>query len=127
MGAEELFDVDQAVPQDQAGAGDTAGGSIVIRLHVQPAAGRTAVSGRHGDALRVRVAAPPVGGRANEACARLLAELLGTPAGQVELLSGPTSRSKRFRVTGVDPEQVRHLLDRAIADAAEPRRGRTGR
>lgn len=102
--------------------------TIVLRVHVQPAAGRTAVSGRYGDALKVRVAAPPVGGRANDACAGLLAELLGVPAAAIELVGGPASRSKRFRIPGVDPAQVSRRLEDAIAEAgSRPGSGRAGR
>ncbi|MDQ3757877.1 MAG: DUF167 domain-containing protein, partial [Actinomycetota bacterium] len=73
----------------------TADGAIVLRLHVQPGAGRTAVSGRHGDALKVKVAAPPEGGRANDACLALVAELFGVGKDAVTLAGGPSSRSKR--------------------------------
>ena len=89
-------------------------GAVVLRLHVQPGAGRTAVVGRHGDALKVRVAAPPERGRANDACVALVAETLGVPAAQVELVSGPASRAKRVRVTGVEADDVRRLLAAAL-------------
>ena len=91
--------------------------AIVLRVHVQPGAGRTAVSGRYGDALKVRVAAPPEGGRANAASRAFLAELLGVKEAQVELTSGESSRSKRFRITGVEPDDARRILDGAVAEA----------
>ena len=94
-------------------------GSVVLRLHVVPGAGRTAVVGRHGDAVKVRVAAPPERGRANEASLALVATTFGVPAGQVELVSGPASRVKRVRVTGVDADDVRRLLDAALSGAGE--------
>lgn len=75
---------------------------VVLHVHVQPGAGRSAVVGRHGDAVKVRVAAPPVGGRANEATRDILAEALGLTPDEVELRSGATSRTKRFRLVGVD-------------------------
>jgi uncharacterized protein (TIGR00251 family) len=99
---EDLFDV----------AGD---GGIILRVHVQPGAGRTAVVGRHGAALKVRVAAPPEGGRANEACRVLLAETFGVAVGDVELAAGPASRHKRFRIAGVEPEAFRRRLAEAVA------------
>jgi uncharacterized protein (TIGR00251 family) len=104
-------------------AGDDA---VVLHVHVQPAAGRSAVVGRHGAALKVRVAAAPEGGRANEACAGLLAETFGLTRGQVELVSGPSSRAKQFKLAGVDLEAFRTQLERAVsgAGAAESRPAR---
>lgn len=95
-------------------AGD---GAVVLRLHVQPGAGRTAVVGRHGAALKVRVAAPPEGGRANEACRALLAETFGVATGDVELTSGPASRLKRFRISGIEPDAFRRRLSEVLAGA----------
>jgi len=100
--------------------------AVVVNVHVQPGAGRSAVVGRHGTALKVRVAAPPVGGRANDAAAALLAQALQVPARDVELASGPGSRLKRFRVRGLTgPEaevQLRLALDDAGTRVGEPRR-----
>jgi uncharacterized protein (TIGR00251 family) len=94
----------------------TADGDVVLRLHVQPGAGRTAVAGTFGDALKVKVAASPTGGRANDACVAFVAELLGVDKKAVELTHGQSSRSKRVKVTGVDPEEVRRLIGLALAD-----------
>ncbi|HEX6596744.1 MAG TPA: DUF167 domain-containing protein, partial [Acidimicrobiales bacterium] len=58
--------------------------AVVLHVHVQPAAGRTAVVGRHGTSLKMRVAAAPEGGRANEAVAALLAETFGVKTADVE-------------------------------------------
>ena len=93
-----------------------------MRLHVQPGAGRTTIVGRHGDALKIRVAAPPSGGRANEACAELIAGILGVKSSQVSLSSGESSRQKRLTVTGVEPEEVSRLLGEAMT-LAESRPG----
>lgn len=98
--------------------------AVVLRVHVQPAAGRSAVVGRHGDALKVRVAAAPEGGRATEACAALLADTFGVTRAQVELVSGPSSRSKQFKLSGVDPAGFATRLDRLVgAGAARPGAG----
>ncbi len=97
----------------------TADGALVLRLHVQPGAGRTAVSGRHGDALKVRVAAPPEGGRANEACLALVAELFGLKQDAVTLAGGPSSRSKRVRIEGVEADDAAKRLADAVAAAGE--------
>ena len=101
---------------------------VVLRVHVQPGTGRSAVVGRHGDALKVRVAAPPVEGRANDALVQFLASTLGVKNEQVTLISGESSRSKRVRLSGVDPEEVKHLLeDAAAVGNAPPGRGVRGR
>lgn len=92
-------------------------GSVVLRLRVHPGAGRTAVVGRHGDAVKVRVAAPPERGRANDACVALVATSFGVPPGQVELVSGPSSRVKRVRITGVEADEVRRLLESMLSPA----------
>jgi uncharacterized protein (TIGR00251 family) len=98
---------------------------VVLRVHVQPGAGRSAIVGVHGTSLKVRVAPPPVDGRANVAAAALVAATLGVPERDVELVSGERSRLKRFRVAGVETDEVDARLGRALADAeariGEPR------
>jgi uncharacterized protein (TIGR00251 family) len=93
---------------------------LVLRVHVQPGTGRSAMVGKHGNALKVRVAAPPVGGRANEALLALVASTLGLKADQVTLLSGESSRSKRVKATGIEPDAARHLLEDAVAAGSAP-------
>jgi uncharacterized protein (TIGR00251 family) len=90
--------------------GDPEKVDIVLRVWLQPGAGRTTVVGRHGDALKIKVAAPPEGGRANQAVAQLLSYMLGVPATSVSLESGEASRSKRLRVGPVDLDTVRTLI-----------------
>ncbi|HZN15227.1 MAG TPA: DUF167 domain-containing protein [Acidimicrobiales bacterium] len=92
----------------------TSEGDVVLRLHVQPGAGRTAAVGRHGDALKLKVAAPPTGGKANDACLAFVAELFGVKADQVELTQGQSSRTKRVKVTGIEADDARHLLATAL-------------
>jgi uncharacterized protein (TIGR00251 family) len=86
------------------------GADAVLHVHVQPRAGRDEVTGRHGDALRVRVHAPPVDGRATEAARALVAAAFEIPAGRVELASGERSRLKRFRLTGVARREAAERL-----------------
>ena len=104
-------------------AGDDA---VVLAVHAQPGAGRSQVVGRHGDAVKIRVAAPPEAGRANDALVALLAERLGVPPKSVTLESGASSRTKRFRIAGVDPAGFADLLERALEEGDVPgsRRGR---
>ena len=94
----------------------TAEGDVVLRLHVQPGAGRTAVMGRHGDAIKVKVAAPPTGGKANDAVVALVADLLGVDRAKVSLTQGEASRTKRVKVVGIEADDARHLLTAALAD-----------
>ncbi len=84
------------------------GDVLTLTLHVQPGAKRTGVAGLHGDALKIRLAAPPIEGRANEALLKFIAESFGVPLRQVELRQGGQSRHKVVAVTGsrVDPETV---------------------
>ena len=85
-------------------------GAIELTLHVQPAAKRTEAAGVHGDALKVRLAAPPVEGRANDALVRFLAESFGVTLKQVIVLHGQASRRKRVRI-----ERPAVRVDRAWA------------
>ena len=87
-------------------------GNVMLTVHVQPGARRSEIVGPHGDALKVRVAAPPVDGKANVAVVTLLAELLDAP---VELVAGASSRRKRLRITGLDQDAVQRSLDAAVA------------
>jgi uncharacterized protein (TIGR00251 family) len=85
----------------------------LLPVRVQPRAGRDEVAGWHGHALRVRVAAPPVGGRANQAVIALLAEALGLPRSSIEVVSGDTSRDKLVRVGRRSLAEIRALLNGA--------------
>jgi uncharacterized protein (TIGR00251 family) len=76
-------------------------GGIRLAVHVQPRASRTAIDGQHGNALKIRVAAPPVDGAANEALVRFLAEVLDRPRSAVQLTAGAGSRRKTVEVTGI--------------------------
>ncbi len=71
---------------------------IVLSLHIQPGAKRTEVAGVHGKALKIRLAAPPVDGKANAQLIRFLAAAFGVPARAVTLLRGETSREKTVRI-----------------------------
>jgi uncharacterized protein (TIGR00251 family) len=93
-------------------------GSVVLSLYVQPAASRTGIAGCHGDALKVRVAAPAEGGQANRAVVRLLADSLGLRITDIELVSGATSRSKRARLHGVDVRRAARWLEHNMAEEA---------
>ncbi|MDY0013269.1 MAG: DUF167 family protein [Rhodocyclaceae bacterium] len=77
-----------------------ASGDLLLVLHIQPGAKLTGFAGPHGAAMKLRLAAPPVDGKANAALAAFLAEFCGVPKSAVELVSGETSRAKRVRIHG---------------------------
>jgi uncharacterized protein len=85
-------------------------GSTRLRLRVSPGAKSAGVVGRHGEAWKVRVAAPPEGGRANEAVVRLLADALSLPRDAVTLVSGHGARDKVVQLAGLDSTQVGRRL-----------------
>ena len=94
--------------------------STRLQLRVSPGARRAHVVGRHGDAWKVRVAAPPAGGRANEAVVRLVAETLSLPRDAVTLVSGHGARDKIIQLAGLDQTQI----EQRLASAAEGERSR---
>ena len=77
---------------------------------MQPRAHRTEVVGERGDRIVVRVTAPPVDGRANDALCALVADRAGVPDGRVSVVRGHSSRDKTVRVEGVDAEALRRAL-----------------
>ena len=83
---------------------------VLVFVRLQPGAARSDVAGTLGDALKLRVAAPAVEGRANEAARAFLADLLGVPKSSVSLARGATSRSKSFLVRGLTVEAVKERL-----------------
>jgi len=86
------------------------GDGCLIALHIQPGARRTEVAGEHGEALKIRLAAPPVDGKANEALLAFIATRLGVAKSAVHLKSGHTSRRKLLAVAGVAPAQAQARL-----------------
>jgi len=84
------------------------GDSITLTLHVQPGAKRSEVAGLHGEALKIRLAAPPIEGRANEALQRFIADRFEVPLRQIELLRGAQSRHKMVKINGskIAPESL---------------------
>lgn len=87
--------------------------STRLRLRVSPGAQRAGVVGRHGDAWKLRVAAPAEGGRANDAVVGLLADTLALPRAAVTLVSGHTARDKIVELTGIEPDQIERRLSSA--------------
>jgi hypothetical protein len=86
---------------------------VVLSILAAPRAGRDAVAGAQGDSLRVRLAAPPVDGAANEALVAFTARVLGVPRSRVELLRGASSRRKTLLVRGFTAGQALRILGEA--------------
>ena len=87
---------------------------VLLRLRIQPRASRDEIVGMAGDAIRLRLTAPPVDGAANEALVHFLAARLRVSRSAVELVGGHTSRSKVVVVTGVSQKEA---AERLIADS----------
>ena len=85
-------------------------GGIIIQVRVQPRARRDEIAGELGGALKLRLRAPAVEDRANEALVEFLAQLLKTPKSAVRILSGERSRTKRIEIRGVTGQQIMGLL-----------------
>ncbi|MDO8315527.1 MAG: DUF167 family protein [Rugosibacter sp.] len=83
---------------------------VTLTLYIQPGAKKTEVVGLHGEALKIRLHAPPVEGQANAQLIAFLALHLAVPKRGVTLLSGETSRAKKVRVMGVEARHVRARL-----------------
>jgi uncharacterized protein (TIGR00251 family) len=82
-----------------------------LALRVSPGARTNAVVGRHGEAWKVRVSAPPEDGRANAAVIRLLADTLGVPARTISVVSGHGARDKLVELTGIPPDEIERRLE----------------
>ena len=96
------------MPQQMAGWYRCRDDIVTLTLHVQPGAKRSGITGLHGDALKIRLAAPPVEGRANEALLKFLADVFAVPLRNVELHQGGQSRHKVVAISGsqIDPQSL---------------------
>ena len=89
-------------------------GGTAFAVRVHPRAKKNAITGEVGEALKVSLIAPPVDGKANEACVEFFAKLLKVPRSSVSIASGETSRNKVVRVVGLAAEEVgKRLLDQS--------------
>ena len=85
-------------------------GTVIFSVRVQPRASRNEIAGEMGGALKVRLQAPAVEDRANEALVEFLAQLLKTPRSAVRILGGERSRTKRLEIRGVTQQQILSLV-----------------
>lgn len=116
--ADELFEIESAEESNPPKRDADAPVTIVVRLYVQPGAGRSMVVGRRGNALHIRVAPPPANDRANRAAEALLADLFDVPKSKVQVIAGHKSRDKRLQAQDVVLEHVRAQIAHAIAEPA---------
>ncbi|MEJ2038144.1 MAG: DUF167 domain-containing protein [Desulfosarcinaceae bacterium] len=77
---------------------DQSAQTLTFSVYVQPRASSCAIVGRHQDALKIKLTAPPVGGAANKQCLAVLAKSLDVPKSEIEIISGQTNRRKVFRI-----------------------------
>ena len=85
-------------------------GGITFAVRVQPRAKKDAITGELGHVLKISLTAPPIDGRANEACIEFLVKLLKVPRSSVTIASGQSSRNKVIRVAGVTGQYIRDRL-----------------
>jgi len=84
---------------------------ICFAVKVHPRAKKNAITGQVGDALKLSLTAPPIDGRANEACIEFFAKFLKVPRSSVTIASGQTGRNKIIRVAGLSAEELRDRLE----------------
>ena len=91
------------------------GATFAVKLH--PRAKKNAITGTLGDALKISLTAPPLEGRANDACIGFLADLLKLPRSSITIAAGQTSRNKLIRVAGLSAAQVELRLQSALTSS----------
>jgi uncharacterized protein (TIGR00251 family) len=89
---------------------ETRGSGVLFDVRVQPRASRTEVAGTHGDAIKIRLAAPPVEGAANAELVAFLAKQLGVPRSAVRIVKGERGRNKVVEIEGISRADVQALL-----------------
>ncbi len=86
---------------------------LILNLKIQAQAKTPEFSGRHGDSIKLKIAAPPVDGKANEEVIRFLSRTLGLPQNCIEIIKGLKSSHKQVILRNIDPERVLELLQTA--------------
>jgi len=89
-------------------------GGVTFAVRVQPRATKSGVAGELDGVLKIRLAAPPVEGQANEELVRLLAELFDAPRRRIAILSGQTSKNKVVSVSGISVDEASRILAEAV-------------
>jgi uncharacterized protein (TIGR00251 family) len=91
--------------------------AVTLLVHVQPGAKKSEVVGVHGERLKIRIAAPPVDGKANAALVAFLATLLDVSKSQIELVAGTSGRQKSFLISGTSAEHVAATISEGKIDS----------
>ncbi|MCF8010603.1 MAG: DUF167 domain-containing protein [Clostridiales bacterium] len=84
---------------------------VSFKVKVQPRSSKNKIAGLLGDALKLRITAPPVEGEANKACLEYLAKTFKVPKKQVELVSGQSSQNKLIKVYGISKDKLLKILE----------------
>ena len=87
---------------------NAAGATFAVKVH--PRAKKNAITGEVGEALKVSLTAPPIEGRANDACVEFFAKILNVPRSSVTIAAGQNSRNKMIRVAGLSADELRRRL-----------------
>jgi len=94
---------------------------VIFKVFVQPRSSKNTISGLHGDALKIKLTAPPVDNAANRMCTTFLAKLLGVPKSSIEILSGHTGRtkqvllrSKQANLSAQEYRRLKHLIQQLL-------------
>jgi hypothetical protein len=87
---------------------------VIFEVLLQPRSSRNEISGIHEDCLKIRIASPPVEGKANQACIDFIARSLGLRRSEVEMISGHTSRRKRLLARNITIEDFKRRLNHFI-------------
>lgn len=91
-------------------------GSVFFKVRVLPRSSKNQIVGYYGDAVKIRLTAAPLEGKANEACRVFLAEILSVPRARIEIVTGQTSRNKLIKVTGVSAHRVTQVFSQACGE-----------
>jgi uncharacterized protein (TIGR00251 family) len=99
----------------------SAGGRVRFAVRVQPRAARDELAGTYGDALKVRLSAPPVDGAANDALVKFFASIFAVDRRSIRILAGESSRSKVVEIDGITEQAVRDVATERLARKHKPR------
>lgn len=83
---------------------------VVFNIRVIPRASRCELAGVQGDALKIRIAAPPVEGAANKECIKFLSDMLGVKKSQIKIISGHKSKNKKFSISGISRKEIEDIV-----------------